>query len=305
MRLSYCAPLLALSLLGTSAFAAQPDAKAPLDPNAAKLAALDAALKWKQGTISLPGGKAVLNVPPAFRYLDPAQADLVLTKIWNNPPGPKTLGMLFPAEVGPYHDDGWGVVITYQDDGHISDEDAEKIDYDDMLKDMQKASVADNAERKKQGYEEVQIVRWATRPRYDKDEKKMYWAEELKFEGAPENTLNYKIRVLGREGVLVLNCIAGISQLKMIEGKAPNILAMTDFTDGNKYAEYNPSTDRLASYGIGALVAGSVAAKTGLFKGIFAILLASKKLLALLFFGGIALVAKLFGGGSEKKKQSA
>ena len=46
--------------------------------------------------------------------------------------------MILPAKLSPLSAEGWGVVITYDEDGHVSDEDADQINYADLLKDMQK-----------------------------------------------------------------------------------------------------------------------------------------------------------------------
>lgn len=59
-----------------------------------------------------------------------------------------------------------------------------------------------------------------------------------------------------------------------------------------RYADFNPDIDEVAAYGVGALIAGKVAAKAGLFKGLIALLLASKKLLVI---AGIALFAAIKG----------
>jgi hypothetical protein len=68
--------------------------------------------------------------------------------------------------------------------------------------------------------------------------------------------------------------------------------SFVEFEPGNRYADFNPDVDEVAAYGIGALVAGKVAAKAGLFKGLIAVLLASKKLLILGLIGlGLCLVA--------------
>ncbi len=253
-----------------------------------------ASLKFKQGKVDLPGGIATLNLPDTFRYLEPADATRVLVDAWGNPPGTKTLGMIFPATVSPLANDSWGVVITYDEDGHVNDGDADNINYDDLLKDMQESSKAANEERKKRGYDSLTLVGWAEKPSYDKANHKMYWAKELASEKATQHTLNYGIRVLGRKGVLVLNAVAGMNQIGAIKTEMQKVVAFSEFTQGNRYADFDNKTDRVAEYGLAALVAGGVAAKLGFFGKIFAFLLAFKKLL---IFGAIALfagVAKLF-----------
>lgn len=242
----------------------------------AAIAEFESQLDFRQGRVELPGGVAALNVPETFRYLPPEQAERILVEAWGNPPGTKTLGMLFPADVSPLAAEGWGVVITYQNDGHVDDSDAASIDYDAMLKQMKQDSESDNKERAKQGYEPATLVGWATPPRYEPASHKLYWARELSFPSADEHTLNYDVRVLGREGVLSLNAVAGMSKLPDIASRMKEVMSFADFKPGQRYADYK-SGDRTAAYGIGALVAGQMAAKAGFFKIIFAALLAGKK----------------------------
>ncbi len=223
-------------------------------------------LDYQDGIISLPGGKAVLDVPEGFYYLSPQDTERVLSEAWGNIPSEElSLGMLFPSRFHPMSDDSWGVTIDFENDGHVSDKDAHKIDYDDLLKDM-KADVRASSEwRVENGYESIELVGWAAQPYYDELGKKLHWAKTLRFGDAESETLNYNVRVLGREGVLVMNFIASIEQLTDVEQSLPSVMAMPSFTPGNTYADYDPSIDKLAAYGIGGLVAGKVLAKTGLF----------------------------------------
>jgi uncharacterized membrane-anchored protein len=213
----------------------------------------------QQGKIVLPGGIATLDLPPNFRYLDAADAAHLL-EAWGNPPGARTLGMLVPAGVNPMSAGSWGVVITYEKDGHVKDADADGIDYTRLLKDMQDGLEQSNAERRKQGYPAMTLLGWAERPHYDKASHKLYWAKELQSEGEAQHGLNYHIRVLGREGVLVLNAVAGIGQLDQIRAEMRQVTSFTNFTTGNRYADFNGRTDKVAGYGIAALVAGIAAA---------------------------------------------
>ena len=109
-------------------------------------------LKFQQGEIKLKDGLATLKASANFRYLDPDQTDTVLVQLWGNPPRQeKTLGMLFPAETGPADPESWGVVITYDEDGYVKDDEAAGINYDNMLKEMQEGMREANQERIKQG----------------------------------------------------------------------------------------------------------------------------------------------------------
>jgi uncharacterized membrane-anchored protein len=275
--------LLALSLATLFTLAPCAPAMAAADgaTSSEKAAAFMQSLHFQQGTINLPGGIATLSLPPSFRYLPPADTERLLVDAWGNPPGSVTLGMILPADVSPLQQSGWGAIITYDKDGHVKDDDADSIKYDDLLKDMQEGINDSNAERKKQGYQAMTLVGWAERPHYDKAQHKLYWAKELHSEGDQQNGLNYNIRVLGREGVLVLNAIAGRDQLDAIKGEMQKVTAFTNFNPGQRYTDFDSSKDKVAEYGLAALVAGGVAAKLGLFGKLLALLIAFKKILLL------------------------
>jgi len=259
-----------------------------------------AGLKYRSGEVALDGGLATLKLPENLQYLDSKDAETVLVKIWGNPPSDeKLLGLLVPTGKSPASQNTWGVVIQYEESGYVKDDDASKINYTDLLKTMQADAQKANSEREKQGYPTIEVVGWAAPPRYDVQAKKLYWAKELKFGGEPENELNYNIRILGRRGVLVLNAVASMSQLAEIEQVTPSILSAVDFKEGHRYVDFNPSTDKVATYGLAALVAGGVLAKAGFFKLIIPALLAGKKFVLIGIAAVFAFFKKLFGRKSE------
>lgn len=258
--------------------------------------ALAATLKYREGEIVLKNGLATLTVPEGLRFLDGHDAATVLVKLWSNPPMEDPLGMLMPADTSPLDSNAWAVIITYAEDGYVKDQEAEKIDYAELLREMQKGARAANSEREKKGFATVELVGWAAPPRYDKEAHKLYWAKELRFSDAKQNTLNYNIRMLGRRGVLVLNAVAAMSQLEEIEQTSPKILAAIDFNAGHRYADFNPAAgDKIATYGLAALVAGGVAAKLGFFKGLWVLILGAKKFIIIGVLAVGAWFRKLFG----------
>ena len=271
----------------------------------AKIVALLKSLKYQSGEIDLRGGLAKLTVPKEFNYLGPDDAATVLVKLWGNPPSEtKPLGLLIPAGLTPLSSNAWVVTIDYSEDGFVKDDDAGKINYDDLLKKMQKGIAENNAERQKQGYRAITLVGWAAPPRYDAATHKLYWAKQLQFEGERQDTLNYNIRMLGRKGVLELNAIAGLDQLAEIDAQTPQILGMVDFKEGSRYADFDPKVDKVAKYGIATLVAGgvlAVAAKAGFFKLLLVGLLAAKKFVIIGVIAVVAFIKKFFkrGGSSS------
>jgi uncharacterized membrane-anchored protein len=264
-----------------------------------EIATLLKSLKYQQGEIDLHNGLAKLTVPKEFNFLGPDDAETVLVKLWGNPPSSrKPLGLLIPADMTPITSNAWVVTIDYDQDGYVKDDDAAKINYDDLLKKMQKSIVEYNKEREKEGYARISLVGWAAPPHYDPASHKLYWAKDLKFADAPRDTLNYSIRMLGRRGVLELNAVAAIDQFPEIDQKTPQILSMVDFKEGSRYADFDPKTDKVAAYGIAALVAGgalAAAAKLGFFKLLWVGILAAKKFIIIGVLAAAAFFKKFFG----------
>ena len=256
------------------------------------------------GEVSIPGAQATLKLAHGYSFLSAADAQRVLTQAWGNPPDNSVLGMIIPSTDAHavLDEHTWAVVVTFVDEGYVSDKDAAKIDYDDMLKDLKKATDEGNAERLKEGYPAIELVGWAEPPHYDEATHKLYWARDLKFKkadgSADGQSLNYAIRVLGRKGYLSLNAVAPIDQLAQVRADMPDVVAMAEFNPGERYADYNAGTDKAAAYGIAALVAGGIAAKAGLFAKLGIMLLALKKFIVI----GIAAIGGLFAKIFKRKQ---
>lgn len=261
---------------------------------------VDKVMKYETGTIKFSNGIAQLTVPQGFKYLNAQQSNYILHDVWGNPPQPDVMGMLFPEDGGPYADSSYAFVITWQAMGYVKDEDADKIDYDEMLKQLQKDEVKENEERKKMGYGPIHIAGWAEKPYYDKANKVLHWAKELQFGDSKEATLNYDVRILGRKGILSMNAVAGMNQLGMVKKDIKKVLHIATFTEGNKYGDFNPKIDEVAAWGIGALVAGKILAKVGIWA--FLAKFFKPILLGLTALGGA--IAKLFKRKNAKDEVS-
>jgi len=262
------------------------------------LDSIEQTIRYEKGTIELSNGVGKILVPDGFKYLDAQQAENILVNVWGNPYYEHmTLGMLLREDQKVTGMDGYVFNIEYDEIGYVKDKDADKINYDDLLKDLQKETKAANEERVKQGYEPVEIVGWAAKPFYDKEHKILHWAKELKFGESELNTLNYNIRILGRKGVLELNAISTVNELSLVEKDLKHVLNIVQFNDGYKYKDFDPSVDEVASWTIGGLVAGKVLAKAGF----FALLLKFWKFIAV---GAVALgglVMKKIRGEKEEE----
>ncbi len=257
--------------------------------------ALDESLNRQSGTINLSGGMATIELGDGLHYLSPADADRVI-QAWGNPPMPESLGMLIPSDRSPFEMSAWAVVLTFTADGWVDDDDAEDLDYDELLEEMQSDTQEANATRRQLGLAEMTLVGWAEPPHYDGATHRLYWAKELRSQmpGATQSDLNYAIRILGRRGVLELNAVAPIEMLPTIRTQMNDVLNRVHFEVGHRYEDFDPDVDEVAAYGIGALILGKLAAKTGFFAMIALFFLKAKKLLIVLVLGLLALGRGVF-----------
>jgi uncharacterized membrane-anchored protein len=253
-------------------------------------------LDYQDGLIPLGAGGVTLNVPQGFYYLSAPHARRVITEAWGNPPATANgvLGMILPAGKTPL-DDTWGAIITYDEDGYVSDEEAANINYNDLLKSMQEGTEAGNEERVKQGFPRIRLVGWASPPFYDRATHKLHWAKELEFGDSPQQrTLNYDVRALGRKGVLKINFVAGMDQLAEIKGVIPAVMALPEFAVGSRYQDFVPGVDKVAAYGIGGLIAGKLLSKAGFFALALAFLKKGWILVVFAIAGLFSLVKRFF-----------
>jgi uncharacterized membrane-anchored protein len=211
--------------------------------------------------------------------------------------------MLFKTESQPLDTLGGFVVeISWEGEGYVSDDDAEDLDYDELLKTMIEETEAGNAQRAQLGYEGVHIIGWASKPFYDKTSKKLHWAKELQFDGQDWSTLNYNIRILGRKGYMVMNAIGEMEDLPAFKQDADLIVASMNFNKGHTYADFDSNIDEVAAIGIGGLIAGKVLLKAGLLAKLGLLLAKFWKVIALAVVGIGVGIKKFF---FKEKKQDA
>lgn len=261
---------------------------------------IEASLKYEYGEIELENGNAVLNVPEGFRFLNKEQSAYVLSDLWENPNDESVLGLLVPEHRGVMDDNAWLFAISFDEMGYVEDDDADDIDYDELLEEQQEEIKEGNASRIESGYRSVELIGWASRPYYDKEKKILHWAKELKFGDSEANTLNYDMRILGRKGVFILQAVSGMGELTEVKKNTDKIIRSVTFKEGHQYSDFIPGTDTVAAWSIGGLVAGKLLAKAGF----FALLLKFWKVIAVGFVAFGATIKKFFTGGGNEEQTS-
>lgn len=281
----------ALSIpLIASAQAPTRDAEAEMN---AALAAAQAVAIHGPANVAIKN-QAIMQLPADLTYVPQPEADQLL-KAMGNGTDPERQGIVFPAN------SNWFAVVRYVDSGYIRDEEAKEWDAEEMLEGIKEGAEYTNKERVELGIPEMEIVGWVEKPTYDSQTRQLVWSIESKDKGAPTDGprgINYNTFVLGREGYVSLNLVTSVDDLAADKPWASALLAATSFDEGKRYEDFNASTDRVAEYGIAALVAGAAAKKLGFFAVIAAFLLKFSKVIGVAAIGVIALLRAWF-----KKKQ--
>lgn len=267
-----------------------------------KIDSVESTFHYQHGTIELKDGIGKIIIPNGFKYLDAKQAERILVDLWGNPKSDNlTLGLILPENTGALTENSYVFNIQYDEIGYVKDDDADDIDYDELLTEMKKEADEESKTRVKDGYQAIHVVGWAAKPFYDKDRKILHWAKEIKFGSEPVSTLNYNIRILGRKGVLVLNAIATKAELKLVQKDINKVLDIVQFNEGYQYDDFDESVDTVAAWTIGGLVAGKVLAKVGF----FAIIAKFGKVIVLALLGFFGVFKKKIQNLFSKKKNES
>lgn len=235
------------------------------------------------------GSQATLKLPQGYAFIPQPQAGQLL-KAMGNGDDPTRLGIIIPPESDSF------VVPRYIEAGYIKDDEAADWKADELLSGLKEGTEENNQERAARGLPQMEIVGWNQKPSYDKVAHRLVWSIETRDKGtaSSEHGANYNTYVLGREGYLSMNLVSDLDGLAANKPFAQTLLAQTSFNLGKTYADFNASTDKVAEYGIAALVTGVAAKKLGLLAMMAAFLAKFAKLIAIAAFGLMVTVRKFF-----------
>ncbi len=239
-----------------------------------KLNVLRGPAKAQLGTV------AQIDVPSGYVFLDGKSTRAVM-KASGEPTTGRELGFLRATN------QHWSVIFEFSDIGYVKDDDKDKLDADKLLASIKRGTAEANKERERAGNPPLEVVGWEVPPKYDETTHNLEWAIRATSEGRP--ILNYNTRLLGRKGVMEVVLIVRPDDLAATLPTFKEVLAGYSFQSGNTYAEFR-SGDKVAKYGLGALVVGGAAvgaAKLGLFTGLLVFLKKGWKIVVI----GLAAVA--------------
>lgn len=269
------------------------------DIPADKQTEIDAALKasvaaQKVGPVAVPLlDQAVLNVPAGYAFVPMPEAGRFMRSL-GNPVDNRLVGLVWPVKKSD-----WAIIVEYEKSGYVKDDDAKDWNVDDLYKTLKEGTEASNKSRREQGFPEIEVKGWVERPNYDAVKHRLVWAMAAAHKGAQpgdEESVNYNTYALGREGYFSLNLISGRSVIGERKTYAQTMLSSLEFNQGKRYEDFNSSTDKVAEYGLAALVAGVAAKKLGFLAVALAFLAKSAKVIGVAAVAAIAGIKKFFGG---------
>lgn len=215
-------------------------------------------LNWQFNGVGQIGSQATIQIPAGYVFLGAAGTRRFLELNGNLPKDDD-------YTVGP-KDLHWFGVFSFEDSGYVSDD--EKLDPDALLSTLKQRNSRQQSEMRQKGLEPLILQGWFVEPHYDLVTKRLEWGTRLRTEsGAP--VVNYTIKLLGRRGVMDAVLVSDPQSFDQDTRDFKAVLQSYSFIPGERYTEFR-SGDKVAEYGLSALIIGgaaAAAAKTGLFKG--------------------------------------
>jgi uncharacterized membrane-anchored protein len=247
---------------------------------------------WRPGPATVDVGRdlAELRLPEGFAFAGPEDTRAILERMGNRTDGSE-LALVVPEAEG----EDWFLVFEWRGVGYVKDDEKDEIDADALLASLREATEDGNAWREEHNVPALHVTRWAEPPHYDSATNHMVWAVVAQDEGGGES-LNYNVRVLGRDGVMSVTLVESPDGLAASKPNVERLLSGFAYKQGKRYAEWVPG-DKVATYGLTGLVAagaGAAAVKLGLFAWLGKLLGKMGKLVGVVAIGAVALLGKIW-----------
>ena len=185
-----------------------------------------------------------------------------IMKYLGNPLSNNEIGYIAPNE----ETTNWFIVFDYLPIGYVKDDEKNNIDSDAILKAIRTGNERGNKLRKEQGFAPLTIKGWHNEPYYDEITNNLTWT--LLAEQHDAELVDHNVRILGRHGYISLVLVTDVPTLEAVKAQLDEIVDSISYKEGKSYAEFVQG-DKVAKYGLTALIAGGAAAtatKFGLFK---------------------------------------
>ena len=237
------------------------------------------------------GAEAELVVPEGLLFTDGDGARRVLEMSQNLTSGTE-LGMVSATDFS------WQVFFQYDASGYVKDDEKDNLDADAALENYKEGIAAGNEERERRGWGKLELVGWHKPPFYDPKTNNLTWS--LLIRSGDHQNVNWSTRLLGRGGIMNVDLVLSPEKVDAVLPEFEKLIEGFHYVPGKTYGEFR-SGDKIAEYGLAALVAGgagAVAFKTGLLAKFWKFIVGGIVAIAALF-------KRMFGFGKKDGESNA
>jgi uncharacterized membrane-anchored protein len=220
-------------------------------------------IDWEAGPATGKLGNIAQVVIPEGYLFTGKEGTQKLLELTNNIPNGAELGAIVPE--GETEKDQWFIIFEFADTGYVKDDEKDSLDAAAILKSLQKGTEEQNSVRREKGWPAFHVTGWEKAPYYDPQTNNLTWSIRGRSDGGGES-INHSTRLLGRRGTMSVDLVVDPEQMEAAVPQLDNLLTEFSYIPGHRYAEF-VSGDKVAAYGLTALVAGgagALAVKTGL-----------------------------------------
>ncbi len=172
-------------------------------------------------------------------------------------------------------------VYEYIDSGYVEMDDwDEVIDANSLTKQLTESTELSNKERKENGVAPLYFAEWIQEPYLDSASATAYWAFKVRSDDVdPSIVVNAKALILSAKGYTLVTAVTDLATFIDPKSSLVETISAVEFVKGESYAEFNPSSHKVAAAGVGALALSIFGVKKskGLIAGVILFALALLK----------------------------
>ncbi|WNR42933.1 DUF2167 domain-containing protein [Paenibacillus roseipurpureus] len=242
-------------------------------------------VNWIKGGVVVDlGSTSTLDLGKEFVFLNGEDTKTIM-KSYQDIPSGNEIGSVYPVDPNQK----WALYLEYTESGHIKDDEKTKIDANNLLDSYRKGTENQNSHLPID--RQLEVTGWDVKPFYDEKLHSLTWSLAAREKQSGHELVNYDERILTRTGYISAILVTDPThrnqdQQLVASGVLPKITQKT----GQRYEDFNPSTDKVSKFGLTALILGGVGLAVAKKVGLLAVIL-------LIFKKFWILILAILGGG--------
>jgi uncharacterized membrane-anchored protein len=253
-------------------------------------------IDWIDGgrTIDVGSSLAQLNLPHEYKFTGQKGTKVLMEYLGNTIDGSE-IGVVIPVK---QENKDWFILFKYDPLGYVKDNEAGSLNADKILDRIKKGTKESNKARKDKGIAPINVIGWDEKPHYDTTSHNLVWSVLTESEG--EKLINYHTKILGRTGVTTVSVVTDAGQINAVKPQLATIIKNFTYIPEKKYSDFVPGKDKVAEFGLTALIAGGLSAAAAKIELLVKILIV---FIGIVLVVAIGVVLKKFSGELGIKKK--